>query len=116
MTNKKLAANQQCKTCPFKKSSTVSEIPGYCPKQHEDLREITLEEGHETNYSKLSEPAKVMACHHRHDKMCIGWANHQLGVGNVRLRLSFSLGKHDDIEFPLKLDGTQVDTFDQTFK
>jgi hypothetical protein len=111
----KLPHNKQCSSCPFRVVTTVSEIPNYDPDQHESLRDITLEEGHETDYTKLGEPSKVMACHHRPEGLCIGWAANQIKIGNVGFRLNIASGLHNE-SFPLKTVGKQVENFQQTFK
>jgi hypothetical protein len=95
--------------------TTVSDIPNYDPDQNESLRSITIEEGHETDYAELIQPCKVMACHHRPNGLCIGWAANQIEVGNVAFRLNIARGLHTE-SFPLKTVGKQVGTFQETFK
>jgi len=108
--------NAQCSNCPFKKTSSTASIPDYNLQDHENSRDITLEEGEEFDLRKINEPFRTMACHGRNKKACIGWINHQMEVGNVGLRLSFGRGLYPNIKFPLVLDGKQVETFNETFK
>jgi hypothetical protein len=106
--------NSQCTSCPFRVDSSVEDIPGYDLQKHEDLRKITVEAGHEPDYTQLNKQAKIMACHNRELKPCIGWVNHQIKADNIGLKVNIALGALGDI-FPLKLKGRQVKTFDDTF-
>ena len=115
MPKNKLKPNQQCSTCPFLKNTTVSQIPDYDPEDHEALRAITLDEGHETDYQNLAVPVRVMACHHRHQGLCIGWAFNQREIRNIGFLLNCARGLHEE-SFPLETAGEQVETFEQTFK
>lgn len=115
MTTRK-QSNEQCKTCPFNADSSTDSIPGYDSGKHDALGEITLEEDHEIDYSKLEKPIKIMACHGRDEQACIGWVKNQLDVGNVLVRISMCLGSLQSLEFPLKMQGRQVKSFDETYK
>ncbi len=83
----KLTRTKQCAKCPWKVSTNPFDIPdGYCEVKHANLKETIAEEG----VINLGQ-SKVMACHHSdgNDQMyCVGWLNHQLGVGNnIGLRI-----------------------------
>ncbi len=84
----KLKRTKQCAKCPFKVSTNPHDIPdGYCEVKHANLKNTIAKDG-ELN---LNGTMHVMACHHSNgnDEMyCVGWLNHQLGVGNnIRLRI-----------------------------
>lgn len=84
----KLKRTKQCSKCPWKVSTNPYDIPdGYCENKHANLKETIAEEG----VIPTSSVMKVMACHHSdgNDEMyCVGWLNHQLGIGNnIGLRL-----------------------------
>ncbi len=53
-----------------------------------------------------------MACHETDDSHCIGWLNHQLGVGN-NIRLRLKVLSCDNIN-ELELVGKQHECFEDT--
>lgn len=76
----------QCAKCPWKISTNPFDIPyGYSFEKHKNL--INTIANDLSNKDVLS----VMACHHSkqgNEEYCVGWLNHQLGVGNnITLRL-----------------------------
>lgn len=87
----KLKRTKQCNRCPWKVDTDPFDIPdGYCPVKHANLADTIAVEG---SLNFLSPTLKVMACHHSNgsDEMyCVGWLNHQLGIGNnigLRMRM-----------------------------
>jgi hypothetical protein len=112
MSKFKIPRTKQCPKCPFKVSVNPFDIPdGYCEIKHAKLKETIAKEG-EFN---LGREIKAMACHHSDgsDKMyCVGWLNHQLGVGNnIGLRIKMmnceNIGK-------IKVYGKQHEKFEDT--
>ena len=106
-----LTQTKQCKNCPWKKSVTVADIPNYCVKTHEALRETIADET--GNVSQIQcKNITVMTCHKSIRSPCVGWLHNQLGRGsNVPLRIqmmSYSNAKE------IEVDGKQKDTFDET--
>ena len=109
----KLKQTQQCKTCPWKKSATVADIPNYSLSQHKKLI-TTISSG---DISEIGSPIKVMACHKSaegNEFECIGWLNHQLGYGNnIALRMMMlNCENARDIQ----IDCEQKETFEETFE
>lgn len=83
----KLLRTNQCDKCPWKVDTNPNDIPdGYCETKHANLKNTIAREG-ELNFGSMN----VMACHHSSgdDRMyCVGWLNHQLGIGNnIGLRM-----------------------------
>lgn len=83
----RLVRTKQCSKCPWKVSTNPHDIPdGYCETKHKQLKS-TIAEPETINLGTMN----VMACHHStgDDEMyCIGWLNHQLGIGNnIGLRI-----------------------------
>ncbi|MGB8688917.1 MAG: hypothetical protein WCD53_16485 [Microcoleus sp.] len=110
----KLNQTKQCKSCPWKLSATVADIPNYNVDRHEKLIDTIADET--GNLSKIGQPIKIMACHYSYDDNeyeCIGWFYNQLGSGNhIPLRiLMLSCSNLNEIQ----VDGEQKDTFDETF-
>lgn len=91
---------RQCKTCPWRKGSKNSDIPGYCPAKHAKLRDTIAEPG--CFEQALKGELRLMSCHYSTEKaerMCVGWAANQLGEGNnIALRMKAS---RDGDKFPL---------------
>ncbi len=92
----KLPNTIQCGKCPWRKDVNPRDIPnGYCVQKHKDLEETiaTPPCSTEDTIKMLGDdsPLKMMACHESengHESPCIGWLNHQIGVGNnIKLRL-----------------------------
>lgn len=55
---------------------------------------------------------RAMACHETDDAHCVGWVNHQLGVGhNIALRLRMDSCSNIDM---LRLRGEQHASFEAT--
>ncbi|AGZ61751.1 MAG: hypothetical protein [Phormidium phage MIS-PhV1A] len=110
----KLNQTKQCKTCPWKVSTTVADIPNYIRDKHENL--ITTIADSTGNLSKIGQSVKIMACHKSSDGKeyeCIGWLHNQLGKGNnipLRMQMMYSNVKN------IVLDGEQVASFDETFR
>ncbi|AGZ61812.1 MAG: hypothetical protein AV945_gp05 [Phormidium phage MIS-PhV1B] len=109
----KLNQTKQCATCPWKKSTTVAEIPNYTRDRHEKLANTIADET--GNLSKIGCPIKMMACHHSsdgHEYECIGWLYNQLGSGNhIPLRMIYCFNVKE-----IEVDDEQVASFDETFK
>lgn len=101
----------QCKKCPWKKSTNPFDIPdGYCPTKHANLKETIATPG-------TLNHAKMMACHEfpeGKEKVCLGWLHHQLGPGNnLRLRLAAANGQFKE-DLKGKLIGEQHERFEDT--
>ena len=108
----RLPRTKQCAKCPWKVSTNPREIPdGYCELKHKNLAGTIAVPGDVS----LDQKRRVMACHHSNgndDMYCIGWLNHQLGVGNnIQLRLKM-LGCENIGE--IKTFGKQHETFEDT--
>ncbi len=104
---------KQCKACPWKKSTRpAKDIPGgYCKRKHRALSSTIAEPGAVSVGGVL----RAMACHESSpgaERMCIGWAAHQLGPGNnINLRLQAAR----DPTFPkLETVGAQHERFEDT--
>jgi hypothetical protein len=100
----------QCAKCPWKKSTNPRGIPnGYCEAKHCNLRS-TIADG----ASQLA-GLRMMACHETpvgKEQPCVGWLNHQLGVGNnIGLRLAVM---RDRTLASFEVDGPQHQTFEAT--
>lgn len=105
---------RQCKACPWKKSTVpAKDIPGgYCPKKHKGLKATIAEPG---EFFAAGNTLRIMACHESgpgKERMCIGWASHQMGPGNnIPLRMKAMRDK----DFPiLETVGPQHDRFEDT--
>ena len=84
----KLNQTKQCKTCPWKADTTVTDIPNYSLDRHLNLASTIADLS--GNLPTINEPLKVMACHNSSEGKeyeCIGWLNNQLGAGNIPLLL-----------------------------
>lgn len=112
MSKFKLNRTKQCSKCPWKTSTNPHDIPdGYCELKHKNLSSTIATEGEYKPSSTLS----VMACHHSKDgfeQHCIGWLNHQLGIGNnimlrIKMRNCENIGE-------IKTYGKQHKTFEDT--
>lgn len=110
----KLNHTKQCKTCPWKMSATIADIPNYDVDRHQKLIDTIADET--GNLSKIGCPMKIMACHHSsngHEYECIGWLHNQLGNGNhipLRMQMMYCSSVKE-----IELDGEQKDTFQDTF-
>ncbi len=106
----KLKRTAQCEKCPWRVDVDPREIPGgYCETKHQALASTIARPG---DISSLREPIRAMACHETHDTHCVGWLNHQLGVGNniaLRLRMSACENAHK-----IRLRGEQHQRFEDT--
>jgi hypothetical protein len=110
--NMKLLQTKQCKTCPWKKSAKVADIPNYSRDRHCNLINTIAHPG---DISKINQPLKVMACHHSSENKeyeCIGWLYNQLGSGNIILRMQMM--RCSNVK-EIDIDGEQKNTFDETF-
>lgn len=109
----KLPRTKQCAKCPFKVSTNPYDIPdGYCEVKHANLKDTIAEQG---SLDFLRGGMKVMACHHSSgdDKMyCVGWLNHQLGVGN-NIGLRIKMMSCENIS-EIKVYGEQHQRFEDT--
>lgn len=107
----KLTRTKQCNKCPWKVSTNPHEIPdGYCEIKHKNLKS-TIADPSVINFGTMN----VMACHHSsgNDEMyCVGWLNHQLGVGN-NIGLRIRMLKCENLK-DLKVYGPQHQTFEET--
>lgn len=109
----KLKRTKQCVKCPWKVSTNPFDIPdGYCEIKHANLKDTIAQEG---SMNFLSNGIKSMACHHSdgNDEMyCVGWINHQLGVGNnigLRIKMMSCVNAKD-----IKTYGKQHEKFEDT--
>jgi len=85
------------------------EIPTYCETKHHGLASTIAKPA---DISNLSGPLRVMACHETHDSHCVGWLNHQLGVGNnIALRMQM---RHCENAGLLRVHGEQHQRFEDT--
>ncbi len=102
---------KQCKGCPWKVRSSTDDIPGYCPTKHAALADTIAAPG---SIAGLDGPLRVMSCHDSRegaDRVCVGWAAHQLGPGNnIGLRLKASRDKWPQMQTV----GEQHQTFEDT--
>lgn len=101
---------KQCANCPWKKSSNLTQIKGYCATKHKELKDTIAQPG------SLEDTGHVMACHHSNgvdDMYCIGWLAHQLGPGNnipLRIKmLNYDLSKVTTV-------GCQHENFENTLR
>ncbi len=108
----KLKQTKQCKTCPWKLSATVADIPNYSVETHEDLWDTIADET--GNASQIQEKTiPTMTCHKSIKSMCVGWLHNQLGKGsNIPLRIQMMY--YSNVK-EIEIDGEQKDTFDETF-
>ncbi|MEG3981834.1 DUF6283 family protein [Microcoleus sp. D3_18a_C4] len=110
----KLNQTKQCKTCPWKKSAKVADIPNYNRSKHESLIGTIADET--GNLAGINRPIKIMACHYSEDgaeRECIGWLHNQLGSGNhlpLRMQMMFCSNVSE-----IEIDGEQKDSFGETF-
>lgn len=108
----KLKQTKQCKSCPWKKSATVADIPNYSVKIHKDLRDTIADDT--GNASQIQEKViTTMTCHKSIKSMCVGWLHNQLGQGgNIPLRMQMMF--YSNVR-EIEIDGEQKDTFEETF-
>ncbi len=108
----KLKRTKQCKKCSWKMSTNPHDIlDGYCENKHANLKETIAEEG----VLPTSNIMKVMACHHsdgRDEMYCVGWLNHQLGIGN-NIGLRLKMLKCENVG-EIKVYGEQHKKFEDT--
>ncbi len=109
-----LKRTKQCAKCPWKKSTNPHDIPdGYKVDKHKNLSCTIAKEGDLSGLG--SKTLSVMACHHSKpgkEEHCIGWLNHQLGVGNnIMLRLQMM---HCANVGDIKVYGEQHKRFEDT--
>lgn len=108
----KLRKTRQCDKCPWKVSTNPHDIPnGYSVERHQNLK-ITISDGvFNPNKTELQK----MACHESQvddSDMCIGWMNHQIGVGNNFL-LRFQMMSCENFA-DVELSGEQHQCFEDT--
>lgn len=108
----KLKRIKQCAKCPWKESTNPHDIPGgYCEIKHGNLKDTISQ----SPFDFLDGNLKSMACHHSDGKdqmYCVGWLNHQLGVGN-NIGLRIKMMNCENIR-ELKLIGKQHEKFEDT--
>lgn len=113
----KLKRTVQCAKCPWKVDTDPYEIPNdYCEIKHRNLKD-TIATENDFGFGNPLQPLKVMACHHSKDtnentEHCVGWLNHQLGIGN-NIRLRLIMLDCENIE-ELEVVGEQHETFEAT--
>jgi len=109
---KRLIRTKQCPKCPWKVSTNPYDIPdGYCENKHRNLEKTIAKPG-EIN---IGGSMQVMACHHSngHDNMyCVGWLNHQLGIGN-NIGLRIQMMQYENVG-EIKTVGPQHQRFEDT--
>lgn len=107
----KLRRTVQCKHCPWKVGTDPHSIPdGYCETKHANLKNTIAKPG-EINLREM----QVMACHHSEigdEDYCVGWLNHQLGVGN-NIGLRIYMLKCENLS-ELRVIGEQHKIFEDT--
>ena len=88
------------------------DIPdGYCEIKHAKLSRTIARDG-EIN---IGRDMRVMACHHSipgQDEYCVGWLNHQLGVGN-NIGLRMKMRECENIS-DMEVYGDQHEKFEDT--
>jgi len=106
----KLQRTAQCPKCPWIVGGDPHEIPnGYCETKHQALATTIAKPA---DLSGLGGPLRAMACHDTHDAHCVGWLNHQLGVGN-NIALRFRMMTCENAG-KLRLRGNQHPRFEDT--
>ncbi len=108
----KLNQTKQCKTCPWKKSVTVADIPNYSLETHEDLWDTIADETGNADRIQ-SKSISTMTCHKSIKSMCVGWIHNQLGTGNnipLRVQMTFYSNVKE-----IEIDGEQKKSFGETF-
>lgn len=105
---------KQCKTCPWRISATVANIPNYSYEKHLDLAGTIAIPG---DISQINQPIKIMACHQAEvgqEYACAGWLHNQLGNGNnIPLRIK---AFQSPSEFAYEIQGKQKMSFEETFE
>jgi hypothetical protein len=109
----KLKRTQQCKGCPWKRSTDPHDIPGgYSEALHRALENTIACPG------AISAPDGVMhvfACHESpvgEETHCVGWLAQQLGPGN-NIPLRLSMRDCENLQH-IRLDGPQHERFEDT--
>ena len=81
-----LKRTKQCQHCPWRRDSSIEDIPNYVEDMHQDLEDTIA--NREEIFGKL----RIMACHESREgdeTPCIGWLANQLGPGNnIPLRMA----------------------------
>ena len=109
----KLSQTKQCKTCPWKVSASVDDIPNYSPETHNALWDTIADKTGNANQISR-ETVVVMTCHKSIKSECIGWLHNQLGKGNnIPLRLQMKFCENVNL---IEIDGRQKENFEETFK
>lgn len=101
---------KQCAKCPWRKDVDPHTISnGYSVEAHKKLRG-TIADG-----LRLGGELHLMACHESPNGAevpCVGWLNHQLGVGNnIALRLAVMRGR---LSADFEVVGEQHERFEDT--
>ena len=108
-----LLKTKQCKTCPWKVSTRLEDIPLYDPEAHRGLADTIAPPGEIIPTSGL----RIMSCHYSPDNdpyHCIGWLHNQIGIGNnlaLRIRMLSCANGHE-----IEIHGPQHECFEDTFK
>lgn len=108
-----MAKRKQCAKCPWKVSTDPYDIPdGYCEAKHEALENTIAEPG------MITPPGsglRMMACHESNpgkELFCVGWFEHQVGVGNnIALRMACATKQ---IDYDVETVGEQHQRFEDT--
>ena len=91
--NRSSAPRLQCKLCPWK-VSTRGRIPNGFAFEGEDLEDLFIADPGSYTGTDMKQQ-----CHETTDDAplpCVGWLNHQLGIGNnLRLRMEVLCGSID---------------------
>lgn len=108
-----LKQTKQCKNCPWRKDSDLSQIPDYSEEQHRDL-ERTIVDNNIDSFNPIA-PVAFMACHNgtaiSTNLECTGWLHNQLTGHNLGLRIR--LRSCTNLR-ELEVVGEQFDTFEET--
>lgn len=105
----------QCANCPWKVGADTATIPGYSRAQHRALRDTIADPGNASGLARGS--LKAMACHKSPegaDRVCVGWAVHQLGRGN-NLALRLQAMRDPELQ-DLRVEGPQHESLEATLR
>lgn len=111
MASWRLKRTSQCPKCPWIVGVDPRQLPnGYSEARHRALAATIAKPA---ELAGIGQPVQVMACHETGAAHCVGWLNHQLGVGNnISLRLQMlsceNIGE-------LRLRGEQHPSLEATF-
>ncbi len=104
----KLKRTKQCKNCPWREDSNLTEIPGYDRALHSSLNAAIAAE------AIIENELAVMVCHESTaNDYCVGWLRNQLDNNNITLRIKMMRCENSR---EIEVFGKQHPTFEQTKK